>query len=299
MVKIAKYIIGAWFMTGASVAWAGDVPQDVADSMMRSCRADFHRICPDVVPGAGRAAACLLDHQAELSPPCLEGVKTAHAIEVCTPDYRRYCDGAKGRQAMECLAGRMQELQQECRRIVAANAPYMNRDSSRYAYGGSAPYGSPGQDPYAYRGGPEDEDNYAGEGGPSASYGAYPYPGRPGFGGYPYAGPPAPGGAYPYSGRPGPYGAYPYGGSPAPDRGYAYSDRPGPDSAYGYPGRPAPGGAYPDAGRSGPAPEERDTGEDRQRFRSYDERYAGPIGPRRDYDRGAPGGRETQGEERE
>jgi hypothetical protein len=287
---MTKYIIGTWLIAGASAAWAGDVPQDVADSMMRSCRADYHRICPDVVPGASRATLCLLDHQTELSPACLEAVKTAHAIEVCSPDYRRYCDGAKGMQAMECLAGRMEALQPDCRRIVSANAPYMTRDSRRYAYGGDAPYASPGQDPYASRGGSEDEDRYASEDGPSRPYGAYPYPGRPGpYGGYPYGGPPAPGGAYPYAGRPGPNGGYPYAGPPAPGSAYPYFGRPG----------PAPDGAYPDAGRPAPGPEERYAGEDQPRFRSYDERYTGPASPQRDYGRGAPGGREAPGEERE
>lgn len=280
MFKIAAYIISAWLLAGATVASAGDVPPEVADSMMRSCRADYHRICPDVVPGAGRASMCLLDHETELSPACLEAVKTAHAIEVCTPDYRRYCDGAKGMQAMECLGGRMEALQPECRRIVAANAPYMNRQPGRFAYGGPAPYGRSSPGPYAYRdtyrGGPEDEDRYAEEGPPSAPYGTYPYPGR--FG---------PGGAYPYPVRPAPEGAYPYFG------------RPGPDGAYAYPGRPAPDGAYPYAGRPGPGPDERYAGEDERRFRSYDERNAGRFGPpQRDEDRNAPGEREAPDEER-
>jgi len=279
MVKIAKYIIGAWLMAGASAAWAGDVPPEVADSMMRSCRADYHRICPDVVPGAGRASMCLLDHETELSPVCLEAVKTAHAIEVCSPDYRRYCEGAKGMQAMECLAGRMDALQPECRRIVAANAPYMNRQPGRFAYGGRAPYGPPSPGPYAYRGGPEDEDRYAREG-PGGPYGAYPYPAQP-----------RPEGAYPYAGRPAPGGAYPYPGGPAPDGAYAY-------------GRPAPEGAYPNAVRPGEPGDQRYAGEDERRFRSYDERsynegYPGRIGPQRDDGRGAPGERESSEEERE
>jgi hypothetical protein len=281
MFKIAKYIIGAWLAAGASEASAGDVPQDVADSMMRSCRADYHRICPDVVPGSGRASMCLLDHETELSAACLQAVKTAHAIEVCSPDYRRYCEGAKGLQAMECLAGRMEALQPECRRIVAANAPYMNRQPGRYAYGGPAPYGPPSSGPYAYRAGPEDEDRYSEEGGPNGPYGTYPYPGR--FG---------PGGAYPYPGRPAPEGAFPY------------SSRPGPDGAYAYPGRPTPDGIYPFAGRPGPGPEERYAGENERRFRSYDDRSysdrnAGRNGPQRDDGRNAPGEREAPDEERE
>src|SRR5215469_7903770 len=200
MFKITKYIIGAWLAAGASAASASDVPQDVADSMMRSCRVDYHRICPDVVPGSGRASMCLLDHETELSPACLQAVKTAHAIDVCSPDYRRYCDGAKGMQAMECLAGQMTALQPECRRIVAANAPYMNRQPERFSNDSARPYGAPSPAPYFYRGGREDEDRYAEQGQPNGPYGAYPYPGRPGpEGGYSYSDrPAAPGGAYSY-----------------------------------------------------------------------------------------------------
>jgi hypothetical protein len=273
MFKIAKFIVGAALAAGAPAARAGDVPQSVADSMMTSCRADYHRICPDVVPGSGRASMCLLDHQTELSPACLRAVKTAHAIEVCSPDYRRYCDGADGSPAMECLAGRMGALQPECRRIVAANVPYMNRQPERYAYDRAGPFGWQGQAPYSYRGGSEDEDRDADEGESSGPYGAYPYPGRPG-----------PQGVYPYSGRP-PLGGYPFAARPAPNGPYAY-------------GRPAPQEAYPGAVRPG-EPAERYAGEDQRRFRSYDDRYAGRNSPQSDGDRNAPGEREAPDEDRE
>jgi hypothetical protein len=199
MFKIAKYIIGAWFVASAPAALAGDLPPDVADSVMQSCRADYHRICPDIVPGGGRAASCLLDHEIELAPSCLQALKIAHAIEVCTPDYRRYCGGsARGPEAFECLASRMDALLPECRRIVSANAPYMYPSSRHYAYGSSRPYGYPGPAPYAYRGGSEDEDRDAEEGPSNGPNGTYPYPVHPapGAGAYPDAGHKSEGGRY-------------------------------------------------------------------------------------------------------
>jgi hypothetical protein len=274
MFKMTKFIIGAWLAAGAPAAWADDVPQSVADSMMTSCRADYHRLCPEVVPGSGRASKCLLHHETELSPACLQAVKTAHAIEVCSPDYRSYCDGTNGSQAMECLAGRLGVLQPECRRIVAANAPYMNRQPQRYAYERPGPYGWPSQAPYSYRGGSEDEDRDADEGEASGPYGAYPYPGRP-----------APYGANPYSGRLAPGGAYPYPGRPAPYGGYAY-------------GQPAPEGAYPNPGRPG-EPGGRYAGEGQPRFRSYDDRNAGRNSLQPGEDRNAPGERQAPDEDRE
>jgi hypothetical protein len=276
MFKLAKYIIGAALAAGAPAAWAGDVPQSVADSMMKSCRADYHRICPDVVPGSGRAAMCLLDHETELSPACLQAVKTAHAIEVCSPDYRRYCEGSSGSQAMECLAGQMGALQPECRRIVAANAPYMNRQPQRYVHEGASPYRWRGPAPYSYRGGSEDEDRDADEGEPRGPYGTYPNP---------------------YPGQPGPQNAYPYSGRQAFGGGYSYPGRPAPDGAYAY-GRPAPEGAYPDAARPG-EPGERYAGQDQRRFRSYDERYSGPNTPQPNGDRNTLGEREAPDEDRE
>jgi hypothetical protein len=194
MLKISKYILGALLAAGAPAALAGDLPPDLADNVMQSCRADYHRVCPDIVPGGGRAASCLFDHETELAPSCLQALKIAHAIEVCTPDYRRYCGEARGPEAFECLASRMDALLPECRRMVGANAPYMYRNSRRYAYDSPAPYGYPGPAPYAYRGGHGDEDGDAEESGPSRPYGAYPYP---------YPARPAPGAPYPDAGRQG------------------------------------------------------------------------------------------------
>jgi hypothetical protein len=237
MFKIAKYIAGVWLAAGTSAALAGDLPPDLADSVMQSCRADYHRICADVVPGGGRAASCLLDHEIELAPPCLQALKTAHAINVCTPDYRRYCNGAaRGPEAFECLASRMDALLPECRRIISANAPYMYRDSRRYAYGSPAPYGSPGPAPYPYRGAPGGDDRYAAEGEPNGPYGTYPYLQRPApDSAYPYATRPAPGGAYPDAGRRGEPGERYAGEDERRFRSYdeRYAGRFGPQRDYG------------------------------------------------------------------
>ena len=52
------------------------------------------------------------------------------------PDYQRLCPGvAKGQQAFQCLADRIDRLMPACRRVVSANAPYMRRDE-RYSYNG-------------------------------------------------------------------------------------------------------------------------------------------------------------------
>lgn len=250
MFNIAKYILSAGFVFGATAAWAGDLAPDAASGIMNSCREDYHRMCSYVAPGDGRVARCLMDHQRELSPYCLRAIRIASSVEACYGDYERFCRGVpRGPQAFRCLAGKMDLLMPACRQVVAANAPYMTQPGGeRYGYnGGPAPYGRPyaapapygGQSPYegapapyGYQGGQGYEDRYAGPSGPeSRSYNGYAYP-EPGYGDR-YA-EEAPQGQ-PYEG---------YGDQPPPSYGDRYAEgsperyRP---YGYGYGG----GGGYP------------------------------------------------------
>jgi hypothetical protein len=255
MFKIARYIFGAGLVFAATAASAGDLPADTADGVMDACRADYHRMCSYVVPGEGRAARCLLDHQRELAPYCLQSLKIASAAEDCLPDYERFCPGVpKGKEAFQCLAGRMDRLAPSCRRVVSANAPYMlpqqgERYSDNGGYGsGAAPYSGP-------------------------AYGAPSPYSRPS----PYAGPnpdPYAGGeeqdAYGYGGtgegQRQPYNGYAYPGDPRTAPSYdGYADRAGPrrepDGGYSpYHYGPGYGGRY---------------AEGAPRFRSYDDGYTG------------------------
>jgi hypothetical protein len=38
----------------------------------RACRADVQKLCKEVQPGGGRIAACMKQHEQELSPGCRE-----------------------------------------------------------------------------------------------------------------------------------------------------------------------------------------------------------------------------------
>jgi hypothetical protein len=40
-----------------------------------TCRPDVERLCTGVVRGGGRIQACLKEHEADLSPACLEAIK--------------------------------------------------------------------------------------------------------------------------------------------------------------------------------------------------------------------------------
>jgi hypothetical protein len=169
MFKFVKYLLSAGLIAGSTtVAAAGDLPPEILDSVMTSCRPDYHRVCSFVVPGGGRVARCLLDHETELAPPCLKSIKLAYAMEACMPDYRRLCNGVQpgGGQIVECLASRIETLAPECQRVVSANLPYANPGHERYSsYRG--PYGRSEANPEeAYRYEPRSSETapYSGDG---------------------------------------------------------------------------------------------------------------------------------------
>jgi hypothetical protein len=159
MLKSLTVILSAGVIFGATAAWADGLPPEVRDDVMRTCRADYHRVCSEVVPGDGRVGRCLLDHETELAPSCLKAIKLAYAIESCMPDYRRFCNGVApgGGQIVECLAERMEALAPQCQRVVSANAPYGAPGRERYSSYRGHGYG----DPYRYR---SYDDRYADRG---------------------------------------------------------------------------------------------------------------------------------------
>ena len=188
MFKFVKYLLGAGLIAGSTtVAAAGELPPEILDSVMASCRPDYHRLCSYVLPGDGRVARCLLDHETDVAPSCMKSLKIAYAMEVFMPDYRRLCNGVPpgGGQILECLGSRMEALAPECQRIVSANAPYASPGHERYSYN-RGPYGGGTTNPEAYRYEPRPsetapypdrpyEDRYADRGFSPRPYGDAPY----------------------------------------------------------------------------------------------------------------------------
>ena len=171
MLQSLKVVLGAGIIFGATAASAGGLPPEVLDTVMQTCRADYHRVCSEVVPGGGRVGRCLLDHETELEPPCLKEIKLAYAIEVCLPDYRRFCDGVApgGDRIVECLADRIKSLAPQCQRVVSANARYAVPGRERYSFYRGQGYGDtyrdrPYEGRYAERGYDRYRDQPYGEG---------------------------------------------------------------------------------------------------------------------------------------
>lgn len=44
--------------------------QQPSPAVREVCAADYHRLCPTVVPGGGRILRCLLDNDKDLSSKC-------------------------------------------------------------------------------------------------------------------------------------------------------------------------------------------------------------------------------------
>jgi hypothetical protein len=51
-----------------------------AIAIMQACRADFDRLCGNVVPGGGRILACLEARVGELSPGCMQAIPSAERL---------------------------------------------------------------------------------------------------------------------------------------------------------------------------------------------------------------------------
>lgn len=94
----------------------------MAADHQNACMADRAKFCPDVAPGDGRVAECLVKHEKELSADCQahrEKMKTwaKGAKEVCHDDVEKYCAGIKPGKGgiMGCLKSHKKELSEGCK----------------------------------------------------------------------------------------------------------------------------------------------------------------------------------------
>ena len=59
----------------ANVAWAADKPSTGGRT---ACKADAEKLCSGVERGHGRIAACLKEHEAQLSASCKDAIAKSH-----------------------------------------------------------------------------------------------------------------------------------------------------------------------------------------------------------------------------
>jgi hypothetical protein len=89
------------------------------------CADDVRRLCPGVTPGGGRVAACLRQHEAELSQACRERreedtARVRRLIQefglACKGDVDRYCPAVEpgGGRVLGCLSQHQVEISTPC-----------------------------------------------------------------------------------------------------------------------------------------------------------------------------------------
>jgi hypothetical protein len=111
-------IVGGLFIMSAVQAAEKERPE--------ACRADVQKLCKGVQPGGGRIAACLKQHESELTPGCRERIAEARKegkefVEACKKDTETLCKGVqpgKGR-IMRCLVEHKDKLSGGCREKIA------------------------------------------------------------------------------------------------------------------------------------------------------------------------------------
>jgi hypothetical protein len=101
-----------------------------------ACRADVQKLCKDVQPGGGRIAACMKQHESELSPGCRERMTETREegkelADACKADAETLCKGMQRGQGriMRCLAEHKDKLSSGCREKIAeaqGDHPCMN-----------------------------------------------------------------------------------------------------------------------------------------------------------------------------
>lgn len=74
MIRIAALTLAALIALPALPAFAQDSP-----ALRRACQADFVKLCPGVMPGGGRVAACFKEKRDQLSDGCRAALQQANA----------------------------------------------------------------------------------------------------------------------------------------------------------------------------------------------------------------------------
>jgi hypothetical protein len=81
------------------------------------CMADAKKLCPGVAPGEGRVAACLKQHEGQLSPECIARRDEFHEeAQACGAAEEKLCpDTPPGLARSSCVRERLEQLSAQCR----------------------------------------------------------------------------------------------------------------------------------------------------------------------------------------
>ena len=117
-----KRILGAYLLVIAGLFIVSVAQADDDKEKPGACRADVQKLCKGIQPGGGRIAACLKQHESEVSPGCKERIAEAREdikefAEACKADAETLCKGVKPGQGriMRCLSEHKDKLSGDCR----------------------------------------------------------------------------------------------------------------------------------------------------------------------------------------
>ena len=75
--KNALFVCASVLALSSGIALATDQPQ--AMDPRNACKADVEKLCPGVKPGSGQIAACLKQHESQVSAACKDAVANRRA----------------------------------------------------------------------------------------------------------------------------------------------------------------------------------------------------------------------------
>jgi hypothetical protein len=91
-----------------------------------ACKSDVQKLCKGVQPGGGRIAACLKQHESEVSPECKKQVAEAkeegrELSAACKADAEALCKGVQPGEGrvMRCLSEHQDKVSAGCRQKLA------------------------------------------------------------------------------------------------------------------------------------------------------------------------------------
>jgi hypothetical protein len=126
MHSLLSRILAGFVLAGslASAASADGLVRVQLGEVVDACRDDARRLCPGVLPGGGRIAACLVAQMPALSRDCYGAIAVTAALRSCEVDYHRFCRGVLGPgPTFQCLAAYAPELSPPCNAALRANVP--------------------------------------------------------------------------------------------------------------------------------------------------------------------------------
>jgi len=96
----------------------------LAQAAQHPCMDDAKKLCPGVKPGEGRIAACLKQHQDQVSSACKSRIaEFREGAQACQADVQRLCPNTRpGAERSQCMREHKDQVSPECQEFFAKAA---------------------------------------------------------------------------------------------------------------------------------------------------------------------------------